>query len=126
MTYTTVTYCGNDHTDWLSSIDFYKNEFDILEKRLVEVAGKNNGSEPMAWVEHFQNQFLIQRNNMAELRHSIHDHTGKVSSDAKLHAGKMETGLAGEHDDMKERFAHFEKIVKDLRAEFNQFLSKWM
>ena len=54
MTYTTVTYCGNDHTVWLNSIDFYKNEFDTLEKRLVEVAGKNNGSEIEG-----KNQFIV-------------------------------------------------------------------
>ncbi|MEJ0101573.1 MAG: hypothetical protein WDO19_02985 [Bacteroidota bacterium] len=42
MTYTAFSHCGNDHTEWLKTIDFYKNEFDILEQRLQEVVKKNN------------------------------------------------------------------------------------
>lgn len=80
----------------------------------------------MAGVEHFQNQFIFQRNNIDELIHSIREHAGKVATDAKEHAGKMETGLAGEHSRLKEQFDIFEKIVKDLRLEFNLFLTKWM
>jgi vacuolar-type H+-ATPase subunit H len=126
MSYTTVTHCGNDHLEWLKSIDFYEDEFDTLEKRLMEIADKNSGHEVMAGVEHFQNQFIVQRNNIDELRHSINEHAGKVSADAKAHAGKMETYLIGEHDRVKDQFNIFEKIVKELRHEFNLFLAKWM
>ena len=126
MSYTTVLYCGTDHSEWLKCIDFYDNEFDILEKRLLELVQKNNGKETMSWVEHFQNQFVVQRNNIDELRHRIHEHAAKVSSDVQQHAGKIESTLAVEHDEMNEQFGIFEKIVNDLRHEFNLFLSKKM
>jgi hypothetical protein len=126
MSYNKVSHCGNDHNEWLNSIDFYEKEFNILEERLLEIGKKNNGSEAMAGVEHFQNQFVVQRNTMDELKHDIHEHAGKVSVDLKEHAGKKETVLAGNHDLLKERFINSEKIVKDLRHEFNLFLAKWM
>jgi hypothetical protein len=126
MSYTTVTQFGSDHLEWLKSIDFYEEEFDILQKRLEEIAGKNNGREVMVGVEHFQNQFIIQRNNIDELRDSINEHAGKVSVDAKKHAGKMETGFVGEHKQLRDRVRIFEKVVNDLRQEFNVFLAKWM
>ncbi|MEP7372766.1 MAG: hypothetical protein ABI675_05205 [Chitinophagaceae bacterium] len=126
MSYTTVTQIGTDHLEWLKKIDFYEEEFDILQKRLEEIVSKNNGREAMAGVEHFQNQFAIQRNNIDELRHSVNEHAGKVSADAKKHAGKMETGFVGEHKELKDRVRIFEKIVNDLRQEFNVFLAKWM
>ena len=126
MSYTTVTQCGNDHSAWLKSLDFYDEEFSILENRLVEIVKKNNGQEAMAGVEHFQNQFIVQRNNIDELMHSIKEHAGKVASDSQAHAGKIESGLVDEHNSLHEQFDIFEKIVKDLRLEFNLFLSKWM
>ncbi len=126
MSYTTVTQCGNDHSAWLKSLDFYDEEFDILENRLVEIVKKNNGQEAMAGVEHFQNQFIVQRNNIDELMHSIKEHAGKVASDSQAHVGKMESGLVDEHNSLHEQVDIFEKIVKDLRLEFNLFLSKWM
>ena len=115
MSYTTVTQCGNDHSVWLKSLDFYDEEFVILERRLVEIVNKNNSHDAMAGVEHFQNQFIVQRNNIDELMHSINEH-----------AGKMESGLVDEHNSLHEQFDIFEKIVKELRLEYNLFLVKWM
>ena len=126
MSYTTVIHFGSDHLEWLKSIDFYEGELDILEGRLEEIVRKNNGAEAMTGVEHFQNQFTIQRNNIDELRHSINEHAVKVSADAKKHAGKMEAGFVGDHKQLKDRVKIFEKIINDLRQEFNVFLAKWM
>ena len=126
MSYTTVSQCGNDHSAWLKSLDFYDEEFDILENRLVGIVKKNNGQEAMAGVEHFQNQFIVQRNNIDELMHSIKEHDAKVAADVKVHAGKIETELVNEHNRLHEQVDTFEKIVKDLRQEFNSFLSRWI
>ncbi|MBK9568784.1 MAG: hypothetical protein IPO53_01835 [Chitinophagaceae bacterium] len=126
MNDTTVSHCGNDHQQWLKSIDFYDDDLDILEKKLVEIISKNNGQEVMASVEHFQNQFIVQRNNIDELRHSINEHAGKVASGVHAPAGKGENVLDHEHDGLKEEFESFEKVISELRQEFNQFLAKWM
>lgn len=126
MSYTSVSHCGNDHLQWLKSMDFYDEDLDTLENRLVEIVKKNNGHEAMAGVEHFQNQFIVQRNNIDELKHSINEHAGKVSSDVKAHAGRIESSLNDEHDLLKEQVESFEKVINELRHEFNVFLAKWM
>lgn len=126
MSYTTVAHCGTDHQEWLKAIDFYDNELDILEDRLAEVAKKNSSEDAMKGVEHFQNQFIIQRNTIDELRHFIHEHEGKVSRDVQLHAGHIETQQVVGHDSLKEEFASFEKVINELRDEFKLYLSKWM
>ena len=125
MNYTTVSHCGNDHQEWLKSVEFYDQDLDTLEKRLMEIVTKNNTRDVMAGVEHFQNQFIVQRNNMDELRHSIHEHAGKVATVAQAHAGRMETALVGEHDGLGEQVRSFEKIFNELRHEYNLFLAKW-
>ena len=126
MTYTTVSHCGNDHLEWLKSIDFYEDEFDTLEKRLMEIADKNSGQEVMAGVEHFQNQFMIQRKNISELKHVIKRHTHQVFEDVKEHAGRVEVIQIGDHQKIDEDVTLFEKTINELRQEFNLFLAKWM
>lgn len=125
MSYTSVSHCGTDHSQWLKSIDFYKDDLITMEDRLLEIVKKNNSKEAMAGIEHFQNQFILQRNNMHDLIHAIHEHDHRVAIEAKEHAGKVETILASEHDNLKDQFDSFEKIFNELRHEFNLFLSKW-
>lgn len=125
MSYTSVLHCGTDHSQWLKSINFYKDDLITMEDRLLEIVKKNNSKEAMAGIEHFQNQFILQRNNMHDLIHAIHEHDHRVVSEAKEHAGKVETILASEHDDLKDHFESFEKIFNELRHEFNLFLSRW-
>lgn len=126
MTYTSFSHCGTDHAEWLKALDFYKTEIGILEKKLREIVKKNTGHEAMALAEHFQNQFIIQRENIDKLKHDIHEHEGKVVKDIQAHAGKIEVGLAGEHDAESNQFKQLEEVINDLRHEFNLFLSKWM
>ena len=126
MSFTTVASCGTDHAGWLKSIEFYEGEFNILKERLLEIAAKNTGEAVMAEVEHFQNQFIVQRNNLDELKHLIHEHELQVSTDAKLHSGKMDTTRVRQHHEVKEQFDNTEKIINELRHEFNRFLAKWM
>lgn len=124
MSYTATTHCGNDHQEWIKDLDFYKEEFNTMGTRLLEVAQKNTGHEVMAEVEHFQNQFIIQRTNIDELKHDINAHAGKIAEEAKAHNGKMESIHLGEHDVLDERVEGLEKIINSLRHEFNLFLAK--
>ncbi len=126
MNYTTVTHCGSDHSQWLKDFGFYDEELDTLENRLLEIVRKNNGKDVMAGVEHFQNQFVVQRNNIDQLQHDIHKHDSIVAKDAQDHAGKMKSSLVEEHSKLKDQVETFEKIFNELRHEYNRFLSKWM
>ena len=83
MSYTAVPHLVAEHQDWLKALDFYDNELDILENRLTEVAQKNTGLDAMKGVEHFQNQFIIQRNSIDELRHNMNEHAHKAMLDIK-------------------------------------------
>lgn len=126
MSFVTAAVCGTDHHQWLSTIDFYDNELDILEKRLAEIISKNTGTDAMAGAEHFQNQFIIQRNNIDELRHSIREHDHHTAEDAYIHAGHIHSELVQEHKAVKDSFESFQKVVNELRVEFNDYLRKWM
>jgi hypothetical protein len=115
-----------ENQDWLKRLDFYKEEITILKERLDEVTKKNNASDFLKDVEHFQNQFIVQRNNIDELAHSINlNEQGLVkeviSNPVAVDHRKVENHLAEE-----DFIGYFEKNFAELRIEYNKFLSKWM
>ena len=126
MSYTNVTRLGHAHTEWLRSLEFYKEEMKIFKTRLTEVAGKNTSFEARQGMEHFENQFTVQRENIDELNHEIGLYTSKIAEESSEHAGHVEEELVTEHDLLKEKVEGFEKTFNELRHEFNEYLSKWM
>ena len=125
MSYTNAINLGHAHQEWLRALDFYETELKILQGRLSEVALKNNGREVSAGVEQYQNQFIVQRNNIDELRHTVNEHVHRVFVDAKVHVGRVEENRVDEHKEIEGAVAQFEKVIKELRHEFNKFAAKW-
>ena len=122
-----ITHLGNSHSDWLRSLDFYKHELGILKQRLTEVAGKNSGHEVMAKVEHFENQFMVQQENIDQLSHDIRVNLDAISKAAEESAaGYIEGDLVTKHNSFGQKFKDEEKVINDLRHEFNEFASVWM
>ena len=126
MSCTSVTHLTNEHNDWLRALDFYDSEIATMEQHLTEVATKNSDQDALKGVEHFQNQFIIQRNNVDELQHKIKINLRQLSHQALATTGHAEIFTFNEHENMREDFMSFEKIMLELRHEFNRFLSKWM
>ena len=126
MSYTTITRIGTDHTIWQKGFGFYKDELDIMEIRLADIASRNTSFEARQGIEHFQNQFIVQRNNIDELKHEVNIYMGKLGTDALQHGGRMETSMLSEHAILHEKYEDFERVMNILRHEFNEFLSKWM
>jgi len=58
-----------EHQLWSSEMNFFKDELSILQNRLNEVASKNTDTEVRKQIEHFQNQFLIQKEQLDIINH---------------------------------------------------------
>jgi hypothetical protein len=126
---TEKTFIYDQHTenqDWLKRLDFYKEELSILNERLVELTRKNNDSNFLKEVEHFQNQFLIQRNSIDELGHNIRANENQLIQEIKHNPVAVDHRKVEHHDAEADFIGYFEKNFANLRAEFNQFASKWM
>lgn len=126
MSYININHIDKDMNLWDKGLDFYKDELRIMEKRLAEVSAKNNGHESEAGVEHFQNQFLIQRKNIQDIKHEINRYNHNIATDVKEHAGHVDTALQANGMAIKDQYEGFERVMNGLRKEFNEFLSKWM
>lgn len=121
-----ISHVSNEHSDWLRGIDFYKDEIHILENRLSEVSQKWTKTEVKAEVEHYQNQFIIQKANLEDLQSGIKQHEVHMSNDAQNKALHLSNNTLAEHDNMRERYQSLERTIVDLRHDFNKFLSRYM
>ncbi|MGN6394445.1 MAG: hypothetical protein ACTHMI_02715 [Mucilaginibacter sp.] len=125
-TYTNIKHIKNLNNDGLRGIAFYKQELDILQDRLQEIAGDNTAREVQEKVDHFQNQFLIHRNCLDELKHDIHVNDQAIEAELLKTEDLVSDSIADEHKRIHERYIGEEKIFNELRHEFNRFAAEWM
>ena len=114
------------HQDWLSRLQFYKEEIYILKERLQEITSKNSSKEALAKAEHFQNQFIVQRNNIDELAHSIKAHEAKIVQEIENNPIAVDHRKVDNHVEEEDFMSYFEKNFSELRAEYNRFSAEWM
>lgn len=122
-----ITHMSNAHTDWLRGLDFYKQEIKILKKRLTDIAGRNTHFDVMREVEHFENQFDIQAENIHRLAHDIKANVKNTAIETKNSgAGYIDGMLFDQHNELGERYIAEEKTINELRQSFQQFSSAWL
>ena len=115
-----------ENTTWTNSLQFYKDEIVILRERLSEIAAKNTNKEILAEVEHFQNQFIVQRNNIDELGHSIKMNEKGLVKEVNANPVAVDRRKVDSHENESDFISYFEKNFAELRTDYNKFLSKWM
>ena len=116
----------NENMEWNSALKFYKEELDLLKARLAEIASKNNNQEVMKEVEHFQNQFIIQRDNIDRISHEVKMNEEKLIADIKNNPTAVDHRKVDYHNKEKDLVTGFEKNMNEIRSEFKRFASKWM
>lgn len=115
-----------ENTEWLKKLDFYKDEITILKGRLEELAQKNNAQEVLAEVEHFQNQFIIQRNNIDEIAHKVRENEQSLLEEIKSNPVAVDHRKMEYHAAEQDLVNSFEKVFNEVREDFNKFSAKWM
>jgi hypothetical protein len=116
----------SEHKEWLNKLSFYKDDLQVLQNRLVETAGKNNSNEFAAGLEHFQNQLIIQREQIDILKHDIDEHERNLEKVViDLPVGSDHRKMH-DHSVQREKMAQFELLFASFRKELTDFLAKWM
>lgn len=116
----------SENTEWVQKLDFYKDQVTILQGRLEEIAQKNNQDEVLSEIEHFQNQFIVQRNNIDEIRHLIRENEQQLQAEITSNPVAVDHRKVAYHEQEKNAVESFEHVFNELREEFNKFSSKWM
>jgi hypothetical protein len=119
MSNVNLSRVGAEHSEWIKGLDFYKEDLQVLVHRLEEISNRNNDQETQKGIEHFQNQFIIQRNNIEELTHKIREHISQVGRDPGLETGQVESELLADHENLLDEYATLEKVINEIRKEYN-------
>ncbi len=122
-----VSHISNEHNYWLRSLNFYKTELSILKGILTEVAGKNTGKEVMKEVEHFENSFKVQADNIDRLAHDIHVNIDAIGRESKQSsAGYIDGKLFEDHKHLSSGFDNEAHVLGQTIQSFRKFAAQWM
>jgi hypothetical protein len=116
----------SENNEFLEKLSFYKDDIKILQNRLDEVVSKNNSSDCLKEVEHFQNQLIIQRNNIDEIKHKVVVDEDRLVKEIEKNEVAVDHRKVDFHQDEKDAIETFEKNFNEIRKELNLFFTKWM
>ena len=115
-----------ENSEWMQKLFFYKDEIAIMKERIAEVAKKNSDKDTLAQVEHFQNQLIIQGNNIDMIKHDLGQNEKNLVKNVAANEVAADHRKVADHTSEREQVLSFEKHFNELRQELNKFLSKWM
>ncbi|MBL7811930.1 MAG: hypothetical protein JNL57_06865 [Bacteroidetes bacterium] len=115
-----------EHKLWISELTLATDELNSFGQRLQEVNAANTATEIRAQVEHFQNQFIRQKEVIDTLKHEINEHERSIAQVAEANNTASDHRKANDHSGARENMDSFRKIFADLKQEFITFLSKTM
>jgi len=121
-----IKHISNLHNEWLRGLEFYAIELNIMQERLDEVAAGNTGKKVAEKIEYFQNEIIIHRNFIDELRHYIHSNLQKIEDELLKTEIFVDQNTAFEHKKLNEQYLTEEKMINELRHEFNRFAAEWL
>ena len=115
-----------EHKMWKRGLNFCKDELSFLTTRLEDVVlFHENEMVMMREVEHFQNQFMLQNQNVDQFTHDINKKEHELAEFAKDHPVAIDHIHFDDHAGIKNNMESFAKNYNIMKQEFRQFLAKW-
>lgn len=115
-----------EHRQWVSELNFVKDEIAIFTHRLSEIEVKNNGSDFRAEAESFQNRLIRQKEVLDELLHGINAHESFLAHNAIDHPIAIDHIYFQDHKGLREKMTRFSTLYAEFKTEFMRFTAKWM
>ncbi|AMS26932.1 hypothetical protein AEM51_07790 [Bacteroidetes bacterium UKL13-3] len=119
-----LTDLHTERQTWLKAMALSKDEIQSFENRLSEIVKANNQVEVTSMVEHFQNQFILQREVMDILIRDINASEAAMAKQVEANPVATEHKTAPDHVDLRDRAETFTNLFAELKAEFNKFAAK--
>ena len=108
-----------EHLAWSNELNAMKDELKKFEDVLASLPSSTNAKK----IEHFQNQFLIQKSVIDDLKNEIQKHDLAMEHDGKEAFETIDALDLNHHNIIREKIDTQFKIIKALKAEFQSFLN---
>ncbi len=108
-----------EHCIWLNELQWCLEEIKIIEDTLGELVMQITDKNKLSVIEHFQNQYIRQKEVIQSLRHNIKLHDQELN---KVAGQKNYLGIIEDHQGARSGMETYRKLYQDLKEEFNRFL----
>lgn len=115
-----------EHTVWTRQLEFSRGEIEFFKERAGEISQRYTDKDVLKRLEHFQNQFIIQHNEIDEFLHLIRLHEDSFVGEVEKNPVAVDHRLFNDHGDERERFDTFVKLYGELKSDFMTYLRRWM
>ena len=112
------------HLTWLNYLAFYKDEMQVLQKRLEEVAAKYTDHDVLAMVEHFQNHLILHREQHDILRHDIKQYENRIEAIYETNPVLAENSRPKEETELTDRVNTFGRLYHEMKDELYHFVAR--
>lgn len=112
----------HEYRTWQRMLEFFKQENAFLKTRLSEVVDRNTDKEFLALAEHFQNQFIIKDDFIAELKHDINEMETILKTSTTPLKNMPDKRVEAKHIKLRNEIEYLEKNFTQLKNEFNKYL----
>ncbi len=119
-----ITLLHGEHNEWISKLSFYNDDLVLMRKRLDDVVKRNNSEEFLTGLEHFQNQIIIQQDQIDQLMYEINEHETVLKKSVSRNPVATDHRKMNDHPEHREKIARFEELFRTMRKEQMIFLEK--
>ena len=108
---------------WIVELTFYEEMIRIFENHLEHIVAQNRAhKDVLSQVEHFQNQFIREKEVIDELKHDLNVSEKQLASFTHEMIGiGYEFERLDNHPKLRDEFLIFKKIFSELKDEFHKF-----
>ena len=114
----------HENQEWLKSLSFYKEELTSMQSRIEDVASKNTSKEFQAMVDHYLNQFEIQKSHINHLKHDIKSYENILEVNVEKNPTAADHRSLPDEVEQREKMNRFEELFAELRDDVNKFLAR--
>lgn len=126
MTLTKAESFHNDLREWYKLLSFNADLVRVFQNRLTEIVNRNTRKEVLAEAEHFQNQFILQKEQFDVLLHEINDQKMQMRKDFLQDNPVVYLPVADNQVLLKDKMEIADKIFLQTKKEFYRFLSNML
>lgn len=113
-----------DHELWLAEMTYWKQEIDILDKYLAAVIISLSDTDARGEVDHFQNQFFIQRNFINSLKNDVKAQEKLIAQLEKdINNRLLQQKKADDEYEIRDKMLTNEKLYSEMKLSFKKWLS---
>jgi hypothetical protein len=114
-----------EHRLWLNELKFVEDELKIFEHYLEDLTKKGRVQEMLRGLEHFQNQFIRQKEVLDILLHDIKSSERELAAFAKDNPEAAEDLEVDDHEQLHDSMFQFQKLYSELKEKFLAFMAIW-